>query len=82
MRTNTQSAADDDDTADASFAGGRIEAMEPGASIASGNAAHFGAEKSATAPGWTKRLSTRGKLTRALIPWRAAAGVQTGIVGW
>jgi hypothetical protein len=64
MRKNTQSAADDDDTVDESFDGGRIEAMEPGAS---GKAAHLGAEDSATAPGWTKRLSVRDKLARALI---------------
>jgi hypothetical protein len=64
MRKNTQSAADDDDTVDESFDGGRIEAMEPGAS---GKAAHLGAEDLATAPGWTKRLSVRSKLARALI---------------
>ena len=64
MRKNTQSSADDGDAAEESFDGGRIEAM---ASSGSGKAARLGAERSATAPGWTKRLSTRGKLARALI---------------
>jgi hypothetical protein len=67
VRKNTQSAADDGDDADDSFDGGQIEAMASSGSSASGKAPHVGPEEPVTTPDWTKRLSRRGKLARALI---------------
>jgi photosystem II stability/assembly factor-like uncharacterized protein len=67
MGKNTQSAADEADAADESFDGGRIEAMASSASSEPEKAEHVGADGPVTAPGWTKRSSTRSKLVRALI---------------
>ncbi len=64
MRKNTPSAADDGDAADESFDGAQIKPM---ASSAPGTAAHLGPEGPMAAPGWTQRLSMRGKLARALV---------------
>jgi hypothetical protein len=50
-----------DDDADEWFDGARVEP------IASGARTHSGASGSAAAPDWTRRLSARGKLARALI---------------
>jgi hypothetical protein len=60
MRKNTQS-ADDADAAEESFDGVRIEPIGPE------EGARSGANGGTLAPGWTKRLSTRGKLARALV---------------
>jgi len=67
MRKNTPSAAGDGDAADESVDGGRIEAMASSPSSEPEQSERSSAEGPVAAPDWTKRLSTRGKLARALI---------------
>jgi hypothetical protein len=68
MRKNTQSGADAAaDESYESFGGAQIERMASGASKAPREAAHLGLERPLIAPSWMKRLSTRGKLSRALV---------------
>jgi hypothetical protein len=68
MHKNTQSGADAAaDESYESFGGAQIERMASGASKAPREAAHLGLERPLIAPSWMKRLSTRGKLSRALV---------------
>jgi hypothetical protein len=76
MRKNTQSAADDADTADGadeSFNDVRIEAIasspfgEPDQPDQPDQPDRLSPERPLAAPGWTKRRSMRGKLARALV---------------
>jgi hypothetical protein len=70
MPKDMQPAADGADGANESFDGVRIEALAPGPSREPDQpdqGTRSNPDGSATAPGWTKRLSTRGKLARALI---------------
>src|SRR5262245_44523436 len=70
MRKNTQSAADEGEAADESFDGVRIEAItsrpfsEPDQPD---QPERLRPEGPLAAPGWTQRLSLRGKLARALV---------------
>src|SRR5689334_18814370 len=70
MRKNTQSAADDADSADESFDGVQIEAIasrpfsEPDQLDLQ---ERLRPDTPLAALGWTKRLSLRGKLARALV---------------
>jgi hypothetical protein len=66
MRKNTQSAADDAD-ADESFEGVQIEAIASRPSSEPDQSERFSPERALAAPSWTKRLSRRGKLARALV---------------
>jgi len=65
MGENTQSAAENGDAADESLDGVRIEAIASSVSSDPEKAEH--ADGPVSAPGWTRRISTRGKLARALI---------------
>ncbi len=64
MREGKEPDVHSPDDGDDSFDDVRVEPIAP---IAPGERAQRGANQSAPTPDWTKRLSTRGKLARALI---------------
>jgi photosystem II stability/assembly factor-like uncharacterized protein len=61
MRSEKDPALGDPDGADESLESVRVEPIAPDEVV------YPGARRSASAPGWTKRISTRGKLARALV---------------
>jgi hypothetical protein len=67
MGEKMQSSADTPHDADESFDGGRIEAIAPRPSSEPDEPERSSADGPVAAPNWARRLSTRGKLARALI---------------
>jgi hypothetical protein len=67
MGTNTQSAGDDTDDAEKPLIDARVEAIASGSSSEPAPPDHASADERGGVLAFTRRLSQRGKLTRALI---------------